>query len=327
MIRISGGGENGGIPSASASGDDNNARMKETSDMRQNLPVPPASRNQSIPTSPKRKNKKNKLDFRFADEEDVEDIVDLVNRAFSIEIGDSGVAFRNCNKITPQKAASYMNSGGSTNWVVLETQPPDEAVVAAALIRIDSYVHEGHVEYLAIHPAVQRRGIGRYLMYKVENIFSNFACKDCVLQISQWRDDVQAWLKKLGYKEMGGGFWPEDQQASLTRPTMYLLYKKTLITPSYSTSSARVKERSKGQPKTHEVGSNSSTDFLNDAVLRESAQTNSSKSLEATSEKAKHSDGSLEDLLASLLSTLHTPEGRKELNKLSKQQQLEDENT
>eukprot|EP00640_Fibrocapsa_japonica_P004677 CAMPEP_0113948938 /NCGR_PEP_ID=MMETSP1339-20121228/72936_1 /TAXON_ID=94617 /ORGANISM="Fibrocapsa japonica" /LENGTH=129 /DNA_ID=CAMNT_0000956177 /DNA_START=75 /DNA_END=460 /DNA_ORIENTATION=- /assembly_acc=CAM_ASM_000762 len=122
-------------------------------------------------------------------------------------------------------------------WVVLETPVPAEDVVACAMIEIDPPApqggesrscREGHVHYLAVHPELQRKGLGSYLLRKVERILANYGVSSIVLQFSHHREDVSAWLTRLGYKEKGGGMWPDNLQHELTRPSRYLVFKRPI---------------------------------------------------------------------------------------------------
>mmetsp|Transcript_25173 Transcript_25173/g.39653 ORF Transcript_25173/g.39653 Transcript_25173/m.39653 type:complete len:359 (-) Transcript_25173:234-1310(-) len=288
----------------------------------------------------------NKLDMRFADEDDCEDILNLINQAFLVEMGDTGLAFKNCNRMTSEEVMAHLRPGASSNWVVLESQPPEEVAVAAALVVLAPALREGRVACLAVHPSVQRRGIGRYLLHKVESIFSNFACKDSVVQTAEWRTDVQSWLLKNGYKEMGGGLWPHVEHCS--RPTSYLLYKKRL--GGAPTAAAGDEERRPPQQAAAAAGGRRPLDRVMGELLGGGPSGQSEKDL--TEEEGEEvclvperggstaletqeppmgkaappskSSQSMEDVLSHLFSVLHTEKGRRELHELSRQQQQDD---
>jgi hypothetical protein len=59
------------------------------------------------------------LDFRFADEEDAPDIAQLVNSAYSIEVGDSGEAFRKAEVTTSEAVESSIDES-SRRWYLAE---------------------------------------------------------------------------------------------------------------------------------------------------------------------------------------------------------------
>ncbi|CAM9421976.1 unnamed protein product [Ectocarpus fasciculatus] len=174
------------------------------------------------------------VDFRFAGPEDTAEIVTLVNDAFSVEKGDSGVAFTTRDRVSKEEVDACLHGAcGEKRWLVLETPHPEEAMVAACLICTGNTPGKGSVELLAVEPARQGRGLGSHLLRRAEGILLNFRCRFVRMRVPQWREDVLEWAGKRGYKETGGGVWGEldgESAEDLTRPTRYFMLTHDLLT-------------------------------------------------------------------------------------------------
>lgn len=53
----------------------------------------------------------------------------------------------------------------------------------------------------------------------------SFNIKSIVIQVPQWRDDVQDWLSCCGYVDAGGHSWPEETSSTLLKHTMILEFQ------------------------------------------------------------------------------------------------------
>jgi len=99
-----------------------------------------------------------RLDFRFAmDEIDASDIAALVNDACLVEQDGGVLSFR---RPGPTLAAADVEhdllSNGAARWVVLDTPPPEELVVAAARFVLDAERRVGVVDVLCATAADRR---------------------------------------------------------------------------------------------------------------------------------------------------------------------------
>lgn len=175
-----------------------------------------------------------KLDFRFASTEDTAEILDLVNDAFSVEKGDTALAFTSRDRISAAEVdACLQGASVEKRWLVLETPHPEERMVAAALISTGNVPGTGSVEVLAVERSGQRKGIGSQMLRRAEGILLNFRCRSVRMKVPQWRADVLEWADKRGYKETGGGLWGEldgESAEDLTRPTRYFVLTRDLLT-------------------------------------------------------------------------------------------------
>lgn len=74
----------------------------------------------------------------------------------------------------------------------------DGRIVASAMAGFDG--HRGWVNYLAVEPTLQGKGIGRSLMAEVERLFKLRSVPKINLQVRSGNNDVIAFYKSLGYK-------------------------------------------------------------------------------------------------------------------------------
>ena len=61
--------------------------------------------------------------------------------------------------------------------------------------------HRGWVNYLAVHPDYQRRGIGKNMMEQVEELLLALGCPKINLQVRKTNKDVIDFYKRIGFKD------------------------------------------------------------------------------------------------------------------------------
>ncbi len=185
--------------------------------------------------------KQKRCDFRFADEEDVEDIFKTINGAYKHEITsvyNSGntVQFRKDVVLYDMESILSDINGSEIKWVVLETPSPDEDVVACARMKLkkdNNKIKSCFIDVLcSISLENDENSKKQYysdLRLKLETIGQSHGMNEIHIQIPQWRSDEMTWLGESGYKDYGGESWPEaksDEQ--IWCHTMLLKYRKVL---------------------------------------------------------------------------------------------------
>jgi ribosomal protein S18 acetylase RimI-like enzyme len=73
----------------------------------------------------------------------------------------------------------------------------DGAVVATAMAGFDG--HRGWVNYLAVAPACQRRGLGRQLMAWIESRLKDMGCPKLNIQVRSGNGQALGFYERLGY--------------------------------------------------------------------------------------------------------------------------------
>ncbi|NIF84965.1 GNAT family acetyltransferase [Comamonas sp. Tr-654] len=75
----------------------------------------------------------------------------------------------------------------------------DGRIIASIMVGYDG--HRGWINYLAVHPAHQRRGHARLLMQRAEQVLSELGCPKLNLQVRAGNEAVLAFYERLGYAD------------------------------------------------------------------------------------------------------------------------------
>jgi ribosomal protein S18 acetylase RimI-like enzyme len=75
----------------------------------------------------------------------------------------------------------------------------DGQVIASVMAGYDG--HRGWINYLAVHPRYQRKGIGRRLMDEAEVLLREAGCPKINLQVRTNNTAVIAFYKAIGFKQ------------------------------------------------------------------------------------------------------------------------------
>jgi len=75
----------------------------------------------------------------------------------------------------------------------------DGRIIASIMVGYDG--HRGWINYLAVHPAHQRRGHARQLMQRAEQALSELGCPKLNLQVRASNEAVLAFYERLGYAD------------------------------------------------------------------------------------------------------------------------------
>jgi len=153
------------------------------------------------------------LDFRYADAEDVVEISELINHAYSRAYDDS------CDESTPQitdketplsssvartlplNIANDINSG--YNWILLESSPPAEEVMFAAcrvfINREDPKCLEAEIDVFGVNQKFWGKGIGGYLLQRAEHIGRSMGASYTKISVGSWQESYIKWAEKRNY--------------------------------------------------------------------------------------------------------------------------------
>lgn len=67
------------------------------------------------------------------------------------------------------------------------------------------------------------------LLVNIESTVRSFNVESIVMEVPQWREDVQEWLSRCGYIDTGGHEWPEEDRHMLLKHTMVLEFQVFFI--------------------------------------------------------------------------------------------------
>ncbi|GMI37302.1 hypothetical protein TeGR_g13595 [Tetraparma gracilis] len=150
--------------------------------------------------------KLDKLDLRFADGEDAEDIHALVAAAYGAE-----------RLPLPEVTRNLEGGRSGHRWLLVETGA-DGLLVGACRLRMepmdeweggagegaDERRRKAVVDVFAVLAGAQGRGGGGFLLKKAESVARGGGCLMMEIGVGHWQERVQAWAGKRGYEERGG---------------------------------------------------------------------------------------------------------------------------
>ncbi len=117
--------------------------------------------------------------------------------------------------------------------MVMDTADKDEFLVAAARFEWKHDTKVGHVDILCADNGHQEQTlvILRKLLQKIEHIGFSHGLNKIIIEIPQWRHDMEEFLTSCEYVELSGHMYPEDKCSELLKPTMILEFHKNLNPP------------------------------------------------------------------------------------------------
>jgi len=124
--------------------------------------------------------------IRQANDADIAEIVEVVNAAFEVERD-----FRAGNRTSAAEIARLMRS--STFLIATH----NERAAGAILVRITGAT--GYFGMLAVHPQLQRLGIGRALLEASEDYCREHGCTEMTLSTGSVRRELLDRYARLGY--------------------------------------------------------------------------------------------------------------------------------
>jgi hypothetical protein len=244
------------------------------------------------------------LDFRFADDEDAEDIILMVNSAYEHEVVSAdgvGDGFRTSEPLFTLAMIESDFTTPSTRWLVLETPRPEEKVVASARVRMASDAETDQRTCLADvlcsigdTPDEQRSRYNQ-LRLSLEKMAYSQGVSRLSVEIPQWREAEQLWLEASGFQDREGRMWPSDRANQVCKHTMILEFRKELTGPP--TAEPKVGRAIESSSSTSGSGTTSTTTALGIDLA----------GLSVTKEGGTSGSGdAMEGLVASLITALHS---------------------
>jgi hypothetical protein len=116
-------------------------------------------------------------------------------------------------------------------WIVLENPSPDQDVVAAARFLLDIEKKSAVVDLIcSIGDDVDTRN-WRFcaLLKKLESIVRSHSCISVLIEITNWRTDLQELVSSVGYVDSGGRLDESQRSLSFLKQSMLLEYKKEFL--------------------------------------------------------------------------------------------------
>mmetsp|Transcript_14469 Transcript_14469/g.41084 ORF Transcript_14469/g.41084 Transcript_14469/m.41084 type:complete len:183 (-) Transcript_14469:203-751(-) len=174
--------------------------------------------------------------LRQADVPDAQAIYEVVNEAYRVEKGNTGLAFKKgdrYNSVEEVKSdIEYASSHpGEQRFFVLwaEEGATQRIVGCIRIYRAES----GACDFgpFAVHPSAQGKGHGRAMMAAAEGIARELGCTSLEIEVVNHRTDLLPFYKRAGFEETSTA--PCDKahncdETQLTRPSHFVRMRKSL---------------------------------------------------------------------------------------------------
>jgi GNAT superfamily N-acetyltransferase len=176
---------------------------------------------------------------------DADVLFELINAAYALEIGDTGLAFKRCNRyitvdqLTADLSRACADSADADTFLVARTAPA--ASGGGVLLGCVRGVHEVDpdgtrvcdVGPFAVSAAQQGGGVGTRLLGALERAAAARGCATMRLSVVNHRTDVQPFYERRGYATVRTSEFLQamanfDVAALLTRPSHFLIMEKRL---------------------------------------------------------------------------------------------------
>jgi len=144
---------------------------------------------------------------------DVPLLVSLINAAFVVER-----RFVDRDRTDVDDITAYLEKG---SFLIAD----GDAGGADACIYVETRGERGYIGMLAVHPALQGRGIGRRMMAAAEQYCRAAGCRAVDIRIVNLRTELPGFYRTLGYTDCGT---MPFEDAKLTKPAHFMLMTKEL---------------------------------------------------------------------------------------------------
>lgn len=182
------------------------------------------------------------LRVRSASLEDASNIYEIVNKAYSIEIGNEGIAFKTNDRFDTIDEVKEMiecfvllveDDGEDEGSGGVAQHNSDRIVGVSGVVMHDDGI--GTFGPFAVHSLEQKRGLGTRLLRETEKRLLDLGCDRVEIDVVNHRADLFPFYKKNGYKVTGERreiFAEENHKVVesdvLTRPSHYVILSKEL---------------------------------------------------------------------------------------------------
>jgi ribosomal protein S18 acetylase RimI-like enzyme len=151
--------------------------------------------------------------FRRVREGDMADLVeqvrDVVNAAYRVESGSTGVAFKKTERYDTEMVRAALRD--SEVWVAESRTQPGRV---AGLVVLERRGDRGYFGPLAVHPSFQGRGLGRALVERALAVFREAGLRAAEIYVINWRADLLPWYSRLGFYVTDTKPFPEPDKLS-----------------------------------------------------------------------------------------------------------------
>ena len=162
---------------------------------------------------------------------DVPALFELINEAYEVESGDTGVAFKKTKRLLTHAELAPSVEAGRTlaarlagelvGCICFEEQAPHDGGAGAG-----SGAPHLHFGPFAVAARCQGRGVGSALLAALYARARARGIRYVDIEVVQWRTDILPMYERLGYVAFGDGDFPAPER--LSRPSRFVLMRLDL---------------------------------------------------------------------------------------------------
>ncbi len=156
---------------------------------------------------------------------DAAELFDLINEAYEVETGDSGVAFKNTLRlIDREKELDPLIESG--RFLLARNESGQLLGCLYYKPESDSGVVRVHFGPLATAPAAKGQGLAKRLIAAMEAIAREMGAISLDLEVVHVRSDIIPMYEKWGFRQWGTGPFPAPERC--TRDVHFILMRRDL---------------------------------------------------------------------------------------------------
>jgi N-acetylglutamate synthase-like GNAT family acetyltransferase len=159
------------------------------------------------------------MTLRFADEFDHDDLMALINRAFSVE-----AFFIRGDRVSPQRLRDYMQTG---RFLLAE----DNGQLLGC-VYVELHGDHAYLGLLSVDPGRQKTGLGRRLVAAAEEFAREMGAQRMELTVVNLRTELPVFYQKLGYALTGTEPIREEMVPRVTQICHFIRMSKGLGGPA-----------------------------------------------------------------------------------------------
>eukprot|EP00039_Didymoeca_costata_P026021 m.14733 g.14733 ORF g.14733 m.14733 type:complete len:175 (-) comp5193_c0_seq1:1515-2039(-) len=170
--------------------------------------------------------------YREATQDDAAELFSLVNAAYAIEKGNTGLAFKNCDRyLTIEEVIADISA---QNTIYLVAQKEEEGIVGCACIHLPTKGEKkAGLGPIAVKPNAQKQNVGTSMLQEVDQMCAAKRVQNLDIEVVNWRVDLLGWYESRGFHRIG--IAPCDaahncDEEKLTREAHFVLMTKTYPT-------------------------------------------------------------------------------------------------
>jgi N-acetylglutamate synthase-like GNAT family acetyltransferase len=155
------------------------------------------------------------MNFRFAEDSDLDPLLTLINSAFAVER-----FFIRGDRLTRQRIREHMRTG---RFLLAE-----EDAELLGCVYVELHGEAAYLGLLSVDPARQRTGLGRRMVAAAEEFAREMGARRMDLTVVNLRTELPPFYQKLGYALVGTEPIRDEMLPRVTQPCHFIRMSKPL---------------------------------------------------------------------------------------------------